>query len=258
MAVKAIALINRGDIDLDGVNHEGKTPVYMAVQERQRGITAALLQAKANITKPSVFGKTPLHVAAGSSNPWFTQALLAAGAATGINQIDCLGRTPLHYAAWHGHPDNAGLLLDAEANPSLPDSSGRTPLDMALQELGDFDGELVTGTVQAIKRLLQAGAKDGHAVLPENRSGLPAPETREALSYLLRFACDQPEQDVELITLLLQQPGVYHPHEGRGNTEPVRETASYRNYRTAIGKICRKRKIFPFDRPYSTGERFKQ
>jgi ankyrin repeat protein len=48
-----------------------------------------------------------------------------------VNAQDGEGYTPLHKAAWRGHEAIVRLLLDGKANPSLKESTGLTPLDMA-------------------------------------------------------------------------------------------------------------------------------
>jgi len=56
--------------------------------------------------------------------------------------------TALHIAASHGHQEMVQLLLDANANPSLKDSRGRTPRDI----VGDVEGK------KAIIEMLEAAS----------------------------------------------------------------------------------------------------
>ncbi|MGL9779470.1 MAG: ankyrin repeat domain-containing protein, partial [Wolbachia sp.] len=56
--------------------------------------------------------------------------------------------TALHIAASHGHQEMVQLLLDANANPSLKDSRGRTPRDI----VGDAEGK------KAIIEMLEAAS----------------------------------------------------------------------------------------------------
>ncbi len=51
--------------------------------------------------------------------------LLAKGGA--VNELDAYGCTPLHHALEREEPEMVQLLLDAGADASIADSSGRTP-----------------------------------------------------------------------------------------------------------------------------------
>jgi hypothetical protein len=243
----ALRLIEKNDLDLDGADAMGQTPLYLAVKGGYRPLINALLLKKADVNKDSLFRKTPLHAAASHSDPTITESLLAGGATASINQEDCIGRRPLHYAAWRGSARTVQLLLHAGANPNLPDSTGSTPLDYALRE-AHSESPLFRDKLRIIQHLLQHNAQCGHAINPANRTGKPDPDTIETLSLLLQHACDQPKQNIDLIELLLQQPFVAHPHEAHHPNEEPRDTQSYRNYRKAVGQIARRKKIFPFYR----------
>lgn len=104
-----------------------------------------------NIDTPGPGGITPLHVAsmAGGGNEliqqaschggvdWVTpsaatiQDLVDGGANTGV-RTDFSGETPLHMAARYSRADAAKKLLDAGADPTVQDNTGRTPLHAAI------------------------------------------------------------------------------------------------------------------------------
>lgn len=55
-----------------------------------------------------------------------------------VNTCDSLERTPLHWAAMNGHPGIVSTLVDCGAKTAAMDSSGLTPLELAL-ERGNSD-----------------------------------------------------------------------------------------------------------------------
>lgn len=44
---------------------------------------------------------------------------------------DSMNNTPLHYAAGYGRPAIARMLLDAGADKTAQNNTGKTPLDLA-------------------------------------------------------------------------------------------------------------------------------
>ncbi len=60
-----------------------------------------------------------------------TAALLNAGADPDLPDKD--GRVPLHYAVLSCNPDLAAMLLGADADPSIVDDDDETPLDLAVR-----------------------------------------------------------------------------------------------------------------------------
>lgn len=247
---KAVQRIQKGDLDLNGTDEQGQTPVNLAAKGGHLNLVKTLIEQKVELNKPSVFKRTPLHSAASKSTPDIALALLAAGVQDSINQEDCIGRSPLHYAAWHGHPKTVESLLNNGANPNSLDTSRRTPLDYTLREINN-ESPLLNNQLKTLKLLLNHHAKSGYVLEPDNRNGKPDQHTVDTLSTILSYVCDQPKQDIELITLLLQQPFVKHPDEAQEPSQEPIETESYKNYRKAVAEIARRRKIFPFYREYS-------
>jgi ankyrin repeat protein len=94
-------------------------------------IIRALVAAGVPIEARDDEGRTPLHKATGGdwANPTAVRTLLELGAET--DPVDGYGQTPLHIAAKNGAVACIEALLDAEADPMLPDNEGRTPTDLA-------------------------------------------------------------------------------------------------------------------------------
>lgn len=146
----------------------GATPLLRAAKAADVPAMQALLEGGALVDLVNSYGHTPLIVAAGATRGRATptrggnyteeqaieavQLLLKAGAnvnavaygpaearsgavrCTGYVVIeDCFkGESAMHGAALHGWTRLAKVLVDAGANPNLPDADGKTPLDYAM------------------------------------------------------------------------------------------------------------------------------
>ena len=125
---------------------------------------------KADPSQPGANGLTPLHMvcfstcsafapspepdeaakAAGAQRLECAKALIDAGA--DVNAVSVALGLPLHMAARYAHPDIATLLIKSGAAVHVRDSSGFTPLHLALR------AKSRDGVATAI-RLLEAGAQ---------------------------------------------------------------------------------------------------
>ena len=123
----------------------GWSPLHAAAFENPNpAVTAALIEAGADIHARQEDGPTPLHDAATAE---VVALLLAAGADTearatywGWRQPNGRDMTPLHVAAKRGNAAVFMALLEAGADSTALDIEGKTPLDharenKALQEL---------------------------------------------------------------------------------------------------------------------------
>ena len=72
-----------------------------------------------------IYGRTPLHLAAGNGRKEVAQILVESGAE--VNVADGDGRTPLHWAAKRGHKEVAQLLIENGADKDMADNEGNTP-----------------------------------------------------------------------------------------------------------------------------------
>jgi ankyrin repeat protein len=156
------------------VNHQdkqGRTPLYLAVQEGNRDIAELLINRGADIRKgrgqpPWVFA--PLHAAACYGRTDTINLLIRKGA--DVHAKDMVNATPLHEAARGGHREAVVALVAAGAEINQQDQYARTPLFAAA----------VHGHRDVVEVLLSRGAdvtagKMGHDLtLPDPRPEAPA------------------------------------------------------------------------------------
>ena len=121
-------------------------------------------------------GRLDLHYAAMEGRSDDVHAALATG--VDASTPDKQGWTPLHFAAQGQHPDVALSLIRAGAEVDAQDVYGKTPLGVALMNVLDGDGAVVTV-------LLAAGADPGL----KNKSGIgPLDLAKKVDNYdLMRF-----------------------------------------------------------------------
>lgn len=88
---------------------------------------------------------TPMHRAAGGDwgNPTAIRTLLSLGAAP--DAPDCEGDTPLMLASQNGEVDCIELLLNAGADPTHRNLSGKTPFDAADEHFQTWNGIIAQG-----------------------------------------------------------------------------------------------------------------
>ena len=129
--------------DLEAKAANGNTALMMAAFKRNRPVIKALLAKGAKVNQP---GWTALHYAAAAGDNEIVALLLKHGAK--IDQASPLksgAYTPLMMAAREGKDDTALLLMQHGAKPSLTNSEGLTP-----EQLADRAGK--TRVAQAIRK----------------------------------------------------------------------------------------------------------
>jgi len=110
--------------------------------------------AKVDYTPPQYGNETALHLATQEGHLAAVKFLIESGA--NVNAVDAhFGRTPLHKICDHAGLDGerkeiAELLLDKGAKVDVKDSTGKTPLALALESRND----------DAVKLLRERGAKE--------------------------------------------------------------------------------------------------
>jgi hypothetical protein len=132
------ALLAKG-IPIDAANEVGCTGLMAAARSYRLDVLAFLLRAGADVHCRHIDGHTPLHWAVSAPAPESTmhgqiqaecvRLLLKHGAEIDARTQD--GGTPLMTAAWFGCAPGVDCLLQASADPTLRDNSGRTAQDLA-------------------------------------------------------------------------------------------------------------------------------
>ena len=120
--------------DTNALDSNGMAPLHRACKLQDKAIVAALLKHRANVNLPTRGGARPLHIAVSKGREEIVRMLVEHGAdVDAVRQMD--GSTPLHIAClpsrYHGRANLIDLLLNQQANISVPDSSGLTPLHVA-------------------------------------------------------------------------------------------------------------------------------
>ena len=119
--------------DVNAVNKDGATPLFMAAQGGHREIMALLLDHGADAKQARRNdGVSPLYIAAQQGHREIVALLLNHGA--DAKQGTTNGRTALHVAAFHGHREIVALLLKHGADKSAKATTGQRPIDFARQQ----------------------------------------------------------------------------------------------------------------------------
>ncbi|XP_073345042.1 ankyrin repeat and SAM domain-containing protein 3 [Pagrus major] len=119
--------IKKREVDLDGKNVGGWTPLMYASYIGHDNIANLLLEAGVNVNATTAKGLSPLMLAASCGNESIAYFLLQQGAE--LEQKDSQGWTALFHCTSTGHQQMVKFLLDnnADANVKEP-GSGFTPL----------------------------------------------------------------------------------------------------------------------------------
>ena len=143
----AVRLLEAG-ADPDAPGGWGQTPLHEAAEYRTPALVQALLDAGADPNATDRYGSSALHVAARAGSPEIIALLVAAGAE--VDGRTEVGTSPIHVAVSSVPYDLTGdspqvrtgswrlratALLEAGADPNLPDAEGDTPLHLAAQEV---------------------------------------------------------------------------------------------------------------------------
>ncbi|KAF7661578.1 hypothetical protein LDENG_00259060 [Lucifuga dentata] len=119
--------IKKGEVDLDGKNIGGWTPLMYASYIGHDNIANLLLEAGVNVNATTSKGLTPLMLAASCGNESIAYFLLLQGAE--LERKDCRGWTALFHCTSTGHQQMVKFLLDNNADASVKEPvSGFTPV----------------------------------------------------------------------------------------------------------------------------------
>ena len=106
----------------------GNSPLHYAVADKDKERAKFLVQLESiNVNLANEAGSTPLHLTSGDSE--LANLLLEAGA--NPNLPDMNANTPLHLAVRGRHKESVKLMLEKKGDTSLANTNGKTPLNMA-------------------------------------------------------------------------------------------------------------------------------
>ncbi|KAM3272183.1 hypothetical protein ACQJBY_042405 [Aegilops geniculata] len=110
-------------------DERGSTPLHNAAAAGHCEAVRLLLSKGVNLD-PIHYQGTPLHLAAVEDQDQVVMVLLEHGADTGadVNARDYSGPTPFAEAVADGLTDFVKVLLDAGANPNIPNQHGAIPI----------------------------------------------------------------------------------------------------------------------------------
>ncbi len=128
------ALLNEDPARVSSYAPDGFYPLGLACFFGHLEAVRALIAAGADIhgTARNTFKVQPIHAAAASRNLDIMRAVLEAGADPNIPQQQ--GFLPLHEAATNGNREMAELLVKHGANPRLANDAGKTSIDLATEK----------------------------------------------------------------------------------------------------------------------------
>jgi len=118
-------------------NDEGCNAMHLCTHKGYIDILKLLFQLDPEYIEILIKGKTveakwtPLHIAASKGHLDCAQLILSFGVKSIINEKDSKGCTALLMASCNGYSDIVELLLNYDADPSIPVIDGRTPLHYA-------------------------------------------------------------------------------------------------------------------------------
>ncbi|XP_037546745.1 ankyrin repeat and SAM domain-containing protein 3 [Nematolebias whitei] len=119
--------IKRGEVNLDGKNIGGWSPLMYAAYIGHDNIVNLLLEAGVNVNATTAKGLTPLMLAASCGNESIAYFLLQQGA--DLELKDSRGWTALFHCTSTGHQQMVKFLLDNNADATVKEpGSGFTPL----------------------------------------------------------------------------------------------------------------------------------
>lgn len=145
--LEAIQILLNTNIDINGKDNNGCTPLYHACAKGHMEVVKKLISAHADINYANTKGKNPLIISASKENLEIMQELIRAGAL--VNCAENNGHTPLMYASAVGNFTMVKELIKAGATLDNKNKDGRTALHSACAT-GEYP--------LLIRKLIQEGA----------------------------------------------------------------------------------------------------
>ncbi|MDR2149731.1 MAG: ankyrin repeat domain-containing protein [Spirochaetaceae bacterium] len=114
---------------IDSSDAQGRSALYLAVEQKRWDIAKLLVNAGANLFFTAGDGLSPADLALSQGN----EAINALFNGKAINDKDLYGNTILHYVAQSGTAELASILLGFGADKSIKNIVGDRPADIALR-----------------------------------------------------------------------------------------------------------------------------
>lgn len=140
-------VLGKGEVDINAVNNDGETPLFVAVSRDNIYVSELLLNAGALPDKSTNEGFAPIHAAALNSNERMVELLIKHGADINCRDID--GETALIIAAGKGMNNVVSELIEKGADVNCSDDAEHTALYYATEN----------GFNEIVELLLMAGAE---------------------------------------------------------------------------------------------------
>lgn len=137
-------------VNLHKKNHKGETAIHAATIKRDAATVRQLIALGAEVNCRDYAGWTPLHEACCNSDVELAEILVAAGADVNSRGHPSTSTTPLHDAVAVESLPLIRLLLDHNADPTLTDTNGETPL--AIAESREFDASICDLLKEAVTK----------------------------------------------------------------------------------------------------------
>lgn len=177
----AIAIAINEGVNVNFMDHEGRTPLITAIQNNNSDAVFVLLKAGANTDIIDWEGKTALIRAVQYDNYRVVHYLLEAGAS--INIQDWEGKTALMWAVQHNNQIIVDSLLQAGADPGITNNEGHTARSLAsLQNTSKSNMILMSlraaeEKINGYKNAKTNISRNARANISQNSSSVSPPET---------------------------------------------------------------------------------
>ncbi|KAF9882871.1 hypothetical protein FE257_004928 [Aspergillus nanangensis] len=124
-------LLGRDDVEWDPTRKFCEKLLYIAVEAGYHALICGLVAKGVDVNAVENDGTTPLYIAALRNDTKTAAVLLNSGADVDLQDFETW--TPLHYAAWEGQLEMAKLLLENGANVHAETDEGETALFYAFK-----------------------------------------------------------------------------------------------------------------------------